>query len=37
MFNPCDIDKLDTPEGRNELNPEFVAEFENGKGDDDDE
>lgn len=34
MINPKDLEKLDTPEGRKELPPEFVAEFENGKGDD---
>lgn len=36
MINPIDIEKLDTPEGRAELDPDFVAEFENGKGDDED-
>lgn len=34
MINPSDIEKLDTEEGRKELDPEFVAEFENCKGDD---
>ena len=37
MINPSDIEKMDTPEGRKELSPEFLAEFENNKGDDEDE
>ena len=36
MISPMDIEKLDTEEGRKELDPAFVAEFENGKGDDED-
>lgn len=37
MINPSDITLLDTEEGRKEFDPEFLAEFENGKGDEDDE
>ena len=37
MINPSDIEKMDTVEGRKELNPEFLSEFENNKGDDKDE
>ena len=37
MINPKDLKKLDSEEGRKELNPEFVAEFENGKGDDEED
>lgn len=37
MISPKDLDKLDTPEGRKQLPPEFVEEFSNGKGDDDDD
>lgn len=36
MIGPMDIEKLDTEEGRKELDPTFVLEFENGKGDDED-
>ena len=36
MINPSDIRKLDTEEGRKELDPDFVAEFQNGKGSDED-
>lgn len=36
MINPKDIELLDTEEGRAELDPLFVAEFANGKGDDED-
>ena len=37
MLSPKDIEKLDSEEGRLELPPEFVAEFENNKGDDEDD
>lgn len=36
MFNPKDIELLETEEGRSELDPEFVSEMTNGKGDDED-
>lgn len=36
MINPKDIELLDSEEGRKELDPEFVAEITNGKGDDED-
>lgn len=37
MFNPTDIELLDTEEGKKKLDPNFVNEFENNKGEDDDE
>lgn len=37
MINPKDIENINTEEGRAELPPEFLAEFENNKGDDEDE
>lgn len=37
MISPKDLEKLDTPEGRKELPPEFVEEFANGKGNDDED
>ena len=37
MINPKDLEKLNTEEGRKELNPDFVAEFINGKGDDEED
>lgn len=37
MMNPTDIELLETEEGKNQFDPEFLAEFENGKGDDEDE
>lgn len=36
MFNPKDLELLDTEEGRKQLDPDFVAEVTNGKGDDED-
>lgn len=36
MFNPKDIELLDTEEGRAQLDPDFVAEFTDTKGDDED-
>jgi len=37
MINPKDVKLLDTVDGRKQLPPEFVAEFENGKGDDEED
>lgn len=37
MINPTDIEKMNTKEGRKEFDPNMLAEFENGKGDDEDE
>ena len=37
MMNPTDIELLETEEGKNQFDPEFLAEFENGKGDDEDQ
>lgn len=37
MLNPSDVVALETGEGLEELDPNMVAEFENGKGDDEDE
>ena len=37
MINPKDIEKLEDKKRKKELDPEFVAEFEDGKGDDEDE
>ena len=34
MINPSDIDNLDTEEGREMLDPEFISEMTNGKGED---
>lgn len=36
MINPRDIESMDTEQGRKELGDEFVDEFTNGKGDDQD-
>lgn len=36
MINPKDVELLDTEEGKKELDPDFVNEFANGKGDDED-
>lgn len=37
MINPGDIVSLETGEGIENLDPNFVEEFNNGKGDDEDE
>lgn len=37
MINPCDIEKIGTDEGKQLFSDEFLMEFENGKGDDEDE
>lgn len=37
MINPKDIELLDSEEGKLQLDPDFVAEFENGKGDDEED
>lgn len=37
MINPCDIENINTEEGKETLPAELLAEFENGKGDDEDE
>jgi len=34
MLNPKDVELLDTEEGRKQLNPDFVAEVTNNKGED---
>ena len=36
MINPKDLELLDTEEGRKELDPNFVSEFEGGKEDGED-
>lgn len=36
MLNPKDLELLDSEEGCKELDPAFVEEFSNGKGDDED-
>lgn len=36
MLNPKDIENLFNLEENKDLDPEFVAEFKNGKGDDED-
>lgn len=36
MINPDIIDKMDTHEGKAELDPEMLAEFENGKDENED-
>ena len=33
MINPNDIKKIDSENGRKDLDKEFVSEFENGKDD----
>lgn len=37
MLNPGDVVALETGEGLENLDPNLVAEFENGKGDDDED
>ncbi len=37
MLNPGDILSLDTGEGLDNLDPNMVEEFENGKGDEEDD
>lgn len=37
MINPKDVELLDTEEGRAQLDPDFVEEFANGKGGDEDD
>lgn len=37
MINPVDIEVMDTEEGKKEFDPGFLKEFEDGKGDDEDE
>lgn len=34
MFNPTDIELLDNEEGKKNLDPNFVNEFESGKEED---
>lgn len=34
MINPRDVEKMDKLRVYGELDPEFISEFENGKGDD---
>lgn len=36
MINPKDIESIDTEEGKKNLGEEFIKEFTNGKGDDED-
>ena len=33
MINPTDVENLDTEEGQETLDPEFVSEMTNGRGD----
>ena len=37
MINPSDIELMETEEGKKKFDSEFINEFENGKGDDEDE
>lgn len=37
MINPSDIDKLNSEEGKKEFDPNMIKEFENGKGEDEDD
>ena len=37
MINPSDIELMETDEGKKQFDPEFLKEFENGKGDDENE
>lgn len=37
MINPTDIEDINTEEGKKKFDPNMIEEFENGKGDDEDE